>query len=218
MKTDNEISRDVDAELRWAPELDETDIAVNVTNGVVALTGYVHSFIDKYHAEKAAKRIKGVTAVANDIAVRLPSSNQLTDPEIARNVAAAIHAVLPLTHEDVKPVVEDGRVTLDGVVNWEFQREDVERAVRRQLGVKSVVNAMKLRPRVYPGDVKHRIHSALVRSAQLDAKHISVDAHDGAVVLGGKVRSWAEREEAQRAAWAAPGVLEVKNNIVVSVA
>jgi osmotically-inducible protein OsmY len=215
MKSDSDIERDVKAELLWSPEIDETDIAVKVTDAVVSLSGFVHSFGDKYQSEMTAKRVAGVAAVANDLQVRLPSGDQLSDPEIARNVAAAIRSALPLAHEHVQAVVQNGYVTLDGVVDWEFQREEVARAVRLQRGVKSAINAITLRLRVVPGDIKRSIQSALVRSAQLDANHISVEAHDSTIVLGGKVRSWAEREEAQRMAWAAPGVLHVQNHITV---
>ena len=217
MKSDSDIQRDIEAELRWIPEVDEKDIAVKVTQGTVALTGFVHSYFDKYEAERAAKRVSGVLAVANDLEVRLPSANQLSDPEIARNVAAAIQTALPMQHEKVKAVVQNGYVTLEGVLDWEFQREEVARAVRLQRGVKSTINSITLRPRVIPSDIKRSIQSALVRDAQIDASHISVEAHDGTVVLEGKVRSWAEREEAQRTAWAAPGVLHVKNNIEIRV-
>jgi osmotically-inducible protein OsmY len=215
MKNDSDIERDVKDELLWSPEIDETDIAVKSNNGVVSLTGFVHSFSDKYQSEMTVKRIAGVSAVANDLEVRLPGGDQLTDPELARNVAAAIRTALPLAHEQVKAVVQNGYVTLDGVLDWEFQREEAARTVRLQRGVKSVINAITLRPRVVAGDLKRKIQSALVRSAQLDANHISVETHGGTIVLGGKVRSWAEREEAQRTAWAAPGVLQVQNHITV---
>jgi osmotically-inducible protein OsmY len=217
MRNDSDIERDVEAELRWVPEVDETDIAVKATNGTVALTGFAHSYFEKYQAERAAKRVKGVAAVANDIEVRLTSRDQLSDPEVARNVAAAVRTALPWAHEQVKAIVQNGCVTLEGVLDWEFQREDVGRIVRLQRGVKSAVNAITLRPRVIPSDIKRKIQSALLRDAQVDADHISVEAHDGTVVLEGKVRSWAEREEAQRTAWAAPGVLQVKNHIEVRV-
>jgi osmotically-inducible protein OsmY len=147
--------------------------------------------------------------------VRLSGGNQLPDPEIARDVAVAIRAALPLAHDKVKATVQNGYVTLEGVLDWEFQREEVVHTVRLQRGVKSVINSISLRPRIIPGDIKRSIQSALVRSAQLDANRISVEAHEGTVVLEGKVRSWAEREEAQRAAWAAPGVLQVQNHIAV---
>jgi osmotically-inducible protein OsmY len=215
MKTDNDIERDVKAELCWIPEVDEKDIAVKVNCGTVALSGFVHSFFEKYKAEQAAKRVGGVAAVANDLVVQLPSSNQLSDPELARNVATAIQSALPLSHDQVKAVVHDGHVTLEGTLDWEFQREQVGHLVRLQRGVQSAVNAITLRPRVIPADIKRRIKSALVRDAQIDADHISVEEDSGTVVLEGKVRSWAEREEAQRTAWAAPGVRRVQNRIAV---
>lgn len=215
MKNDSDIQRDVEAELRWIPEVDETDIAVKATNGAVALTGFVRTYFEKYQAEQAAKRVKGVAAVANDIEVRLSSGDNLSDPEIARNATSAIRTALPWAHDEVKALVHGGTVTLEGKLDWDFQREDVARAVRLQRGVKSVINLIGLRPRIIPGDIKQKIKSALLRDAQIDADHISVEAHDGTVVLKGQVRSWPEREEAQRTAWAAPGVLQVSNQIEV---
>jgi osmotically-inducible protein OsmY len=216
MRNDTDIKRDVESELRWAPEVDETDIAVKATNGVITLTGFVKSFMERHEAERAAKRVKGVEAVANDIEVRLASSSRLTDPELARNAVLALRAELPMSHERIKAVVRDGYITLEGSLEWGYQRDWAERAVRQLQGVLGVFNQITVTPRVQPSDVKKKIQEAFVRSAQIDARRITVEAREGEVTLRGKVRSWAEREEAQETAWAAPGVVRVKNEISVS--
>jgi osmotically-inducible protein OsmY len=216
MKSDSEIERDVKEELGWHPDLDATDIAVTVKNGVVTLTGFVKSYTDKYEAEAAAKRVAGVIAVANDIEVRLPSVDERPDPEIARDAAAAIKNQLPISFEHIKVIVKNGWVTLDGQVEWQYQRQTAESAVRRIKGVKGVSNLIQLRPRVQPSEIQRKIQEAFRRNAEIDANRITVEAHGGEVVLRGTVRSWIEREEAERAAWAAPGVTKVEDRIVVS--
>lgn len=218
MKSDTDIKRDVESELRWAPELDETDIAVKATNSVATLTGFVKTYMEKYAAEKAAKRVQGVEAVANDIEVRLPSDFAVPDPELARNAVHALRIELPFVHEKIKVLMDHGRITLEGALDFGYQRNWAERAVRNLKGTKSIVNLIVITPRVQPSDVKKKIQAAFMRSAQLDANRISVEAHEGEVILRGKVRSWAEREEAQDTAWAAPGVKQVKNEISVSFA
>ena len=218
MRTDAEIKRDVESELRWAPELDETDIAVKTSNGVTTLTGFVKTYIEKYEAERAAKRVKGVEAVANDLEVRLASDMTITDPELARNAVQALRTELPFVHDRIKVVVDHGVVRLEGSLDWAYQRDWAEKAVRNLKGMKSLLNLMAVTPRVQPSDVKKKIQAAFMRSAQLDADRISVESRDGEVILRGKVRSWAEREQAQKTAWAAPGVTQVKNEISVSFA
>ena len=215
MRADTDIERDVEAELKWAPDVWDTDIAVKVTDGVVALTGYAASAHDKYRAEAAAKRVRGVTAVANDLAVRAPLGGMPTDPEIARDAVAALKLELPLVWEDVRPIVKNGHVALEGTVEWHDQRDRAEGAVRRLRGVLSVRNSISLKPRVATGEIKHRIEEAFRRSAIIDAQKVVVDSHGSEVTLRGEVRSWAERDQAQQTAWAAPGVLTVKNEISV---
>jgi len=216
MRSDSEIEKDVKAELEWDPDLDATDIAVSVKNGVVTLTGFVKSYTDRYEAETAAKRVAGVVAVANDIEVRMPSVDERPDPDIAREAAAAIKSQLPISSENIKIIVKNGWVTLEGEVEWQYQRQTAENVVRRIKGVKGVSNTILLKPRAEPTEVKRKIQEALRRSAEVDANRIEVEARGGEVILKGTVRSWIEREEAERAAWAAPGVTKVEDRILVS--
>lgn len=216
MKTDSEIERDVKTELGWNPDLNSTDIAISVKNGVVTLAGFVPRYIDKYEAEKAAKRVSGVLAVANDIEIRLPAIDQRPDPEIARDAVAAIKNQLPFSYEQIKAVVRNGWVTLEGDVEWQHQRQTAERAVRPLKGVKGIINDVKIKPRVEPSDIKQKIQEAFRRSAEVDANQIIVETSGGEVILKGKVRSWVERDEAERVAWRAPGVTKVEDRIVVS--
>lgn len=215
MRPDSDIKRDVEAELKWAPDVLETDIAVKVTGGVVTLSGYAANAHEKYRAEVAVKRVRGVTAVANDLGVRAPLGGMPTDPEIARDAVLALKLELPFIWEDIKPIVKEGRVALEGTVEWHNQRERAEAAVRHLRGVLSVRNSISLKPRVAPTEIKHRIEEAFRRNAILDAQKITVDSRGGEVTLRGEVRSWAEHDQAQQAAWAAPGVLTVKNEIAV---
>jgi osmotically-inducible protein OsmY len=216
MKSDHEIELDVKDELQWDPNLDATDIAVSVKKGVVTLAGFVKNYADKYEAESAAKRVAGVLGIANDIEVRMPSVDERPDPEIARDAVAAIKSQLPISSENIKVIVKDGWVTLEGPVEWQYQRNTAEAAVRRIKGVRGVSNLIQLKPRVQPSEIKRKIQDAFKRSAEIDANRITVEANGGEVVLKGTVRSWIEREEAERAAWAAPGVTKVEDRIVVS--
>ena len=216
MRSDSEIERDVKEELEWDPDLQATDVAVSVKNGVVTLTGFVRSYTDKYEAQAAAKRVAGVAGVANDIEVRMPSVDERPDPEIAREAVAVIKSQLPISSEHIKVVVKNGWVTLEGQVEWQYQRNTAESAVRRIKGVKGVSNLILLKPRVQPSDIKRKIQEAFRRSAELDANRIQVETNGSEVILKGTVRSWIEREEAERVAWSAPGITKVEDRIVVS--
>jgi osmotically-inducible protein OsmY len=216
MRLDSDIKRDLEDELRWDPDIDSTDIGVAVHNGVVTLAGFVRSYAQKTEAERDAKRVAGVMGVANDIEVRLPVIDQRPDPEIVRDAANALKAELPFSSENIKVVAKEGWLTLDGAVEWNYARERAESAVKRVRGVKGVTNAIQVKPKVAPYEVRRKIEDALRRSAELDASRITVEANGSEVVLRGTVKSWAERQEAERAAWAAPGVTRVDNRITIS--
>lgn len=214
MKSDIDIKKDLEAELKWSPDVDDTDIAVKVTSGEVTLSGYARNYFEKVQAETAVKRVKGVVAVANDLEVRAFSGTP-TDPEIARAAVAALKYALPWTWENIKPVVQRGWITLEGTLEWQYQREQAESAVRFLSGVIGVVNGIRLEPKVAAQDVKRKIEDAFRRIAQIDAAHITVDAQGSDVTLRGEVRSWAERDQAQQSAWSAPGVVKVINELTV---
>ena len=216
-RTDAAIQADVMAELKYEPRVLPNEIGVVVKDGVVTLTGWVDSYTKKWAAEDAAHRVRGDKAVANDIEVRLPTSSQRTDADIAKAALNALEWDAFVPTDRIKVTVSNGWVTLTGDVDWQFQREDAERVVRRLTGVRGVTNLITVKPKVTPSEIREKIEDALVRNAETDAERITVEVQGSKVILRGTVRSWAEKDEAERAAWAAPGVTSVDNRITVAV-
>jgi osmotically-inducible protein OsmY len=213
IRTDHELQKDVLAELRWEQGVEASEIGVAVKDGVVTLTGKVDTYLKKWRAEEAAHRVNGVIAVANDIEVR--TIGERTDTDIA---AAAVHALkwdASLPADKIQVTVDKGWVTLKGELEWQYQKQEAERVIRRLWGVKGVSNLITLKPLTSPSDLKKKIEDALVRSAQVDAKGITVEVQGSKAILKGKVRSWAERQEAERTAWLAPGIIAVDNQITL---
>lgn len=217
-KTDVELQRDVIDELRWDPRIGTAEIGVAVKDGVVTLTGTVDTNARKYAAIHTAERIAGVKALAEDLVVKLPTSLQRTDTEIAHAAVTALKWNIEVPDDRVKVRVDDGWVMLEGDVDWQYERNAAEDSVRWLNGVRGVKNSIKIKARAFAPDVQRRIQDALKRSAEVDASKISVAAIDGRVTLRGNVRSWTERKDAESAAWAAPGVTMVDDLITVATA
>jgi osmotically-inducible protein OsmY len=216
MKTDHQLKQDVESQLSWDPSVNEAHIGVSAKNGVITLSGHAPSYAEKFGAEAAAKRVYGVRAVANELDVKLSFASGRTDEDIAIACLDALKATASVPDEQIKVLVSNGWVALEGTVEWQFQRVAAEQAIRNLIGVTGITDALKLTPRASAADVKRQIEAAFQRSAEVDAQRITVETRDGKVILQGKVRSWAELDEAERAAWSAPGVTAVISEITVS--
>lgn len=215
MKNDSQLQQDVIDELKWEPRVDHANIGVAATDGVITLSGYVGSYAEKLAAEKAARRVKGVRGLAEEIEVRLPSAAKTADPEIAKRIADMFDWSAMIPNNKISIKVEDGWVTLTGAVEGHFQRKSASDLASRINGVRGVTNRIDVKPSPSPSDIRASIMAAFRRNADLDASTITVDADGNTVKLGGKVHAWYERQIAERAAWSAPGVNRVVDNILV---
>jgi osmotically-inducible protein OsmY len=213
--TDRQLQENVQAALDWEPSVDTAEIGVTVEKGVATLRGDVQSYAEKAAAERATLSVYGVKAVANDLNVRINTRLERTDSDIALAAVNLLKWNSQIPPDKVSVAVSQGWVTLKGEVEWNYQRDTAGRLVRDLTGVVGVTNAISVRPRVSAALVESKIEAALKRSAEIDARRIHVGVSDGKVILSGKVRSWAERQEAERAAWAAPGVKDVDDRIAV---
>ena len=212
---DKDLKQHAQSALDWEPSLDASDIGVSVDESVVTLRGNVASYAEKVTAERVALRVYGVKAVANDLAVHLVSGYERTDTEIAQAAVAALKWNTMVPNERVTVTVTSGWLTLNGTLDWQYQKDAAAGTVRDLTGVKGVTNNIIVQPRVKTIDVRDKIEAAFKRSAEIDARRVNVTAHDGKVILSGNVHSWAERQEAERAAWAAPGVTQVEDRLAV---
>lgn len=215
MKTDNELMSDVQAELDWDPRFDNRGIVVAAKDGVVTMAGYVSSFAEKWAAEKAVKRVGGVRGIANDVEVKPGAGAQRTDTEIAEAAVNALKSSVSVPASDIKVIVNEGCVTLEGKVTHWFQKRAAEAALRNLWGMRSIHNHLEMKTTVHAGDIRGKIHQSYKRHADLDADKVKVEVNDGTVKLTGQVSSWRERDDAVTAAWSAPGVMRVENLLSV---
>ena len=214
--TNLELREAVESELNWESSIDPAEIAVAVKDGIVTLSGRVPSYWERFAAERAAERVEGVVAVVNELEVRLPSENERTDEDIAQAAVNALKWSVLVPADKIIVKARNGWITLEGTVNWQFQKKAAEKAVSKLVGVRGVTNLVEIKPRVRKRTVKGSIEAALKRLAELDAKEIEVKVEGDTVTLTGIVHSWFEREEAERAAWAAPGIRRVEDHLIVA--
>lgn len=212
-RTDAELRTDVEDELEWEPSVPASEIGVAIRDAVATISGQVESFWEKWNAERAAERVVGVRAVANEI--KVSPTDERTDTDIAQHVANVLDWSSPIPNGQVRAEVQQGWVTLHGQVDWEYQRRAAERLVRHVRGVRGITNTITIKPRVNQADVRTRIQDSFRRSSAIDANRITIDTSGHEVTLRGRVRSWNENYAAQNAAFAAPGVLVVHNNLAV---
>jgi len=216
MKTDMQLKRHVEEELKWEPSVNEARIGVAVKDGVVTLTGYVNSYPEKWAAERAVKRLKDVKAIAEEIEVELLGGNRRTDGDIARAAANTIEWNTLIPRDRIKVMVHDGWVTLEGEVEWWYQKDAAENSVRNLSGVRGVANKITITPALSVEHVDAEITKAFQRNAMLDARKIWAETQGTRVILHGKARTWLERKEAEEGAWAAPGVTGVEDLITIA--
>ena len=215
MKTDEQLRTDVESELNWDSSVLDSGIIVSVKSGVVTLSGHVPSYIDKIGAEKAVKNVAGVVAVANDIEVRPGSASQRSDSEIAAAAVNALKSSVAVPADRIRVIVSDGWITLEGAVTQWYQKSAAQSAVHNLWGVKGVSNNITVEPAVKSGDVRGKIQRAFQRHAAIDADKVNIEVSGGTVTLSGEVHSWHEKDDAETAAWSAPGVKSVRNNLSV---
>lgn len=217
MKTDAQLQKDVMEELRWQSAIKSPEIGVAANDGIVTLSGEVGTYAQKIAAEKAALRVAGVKAVAEDIHVHLGLTSQRTDTEIAESAVTTLRWNSSIPDDKIKVKVENGWITAEGKVDWMYQKNAVKNALSKLTGVKGVTNLVTIDSKVHPSDVQKKITAAFERNALIDANHIDVAAHDNKITLTGTVRSYAEKRDAERAAWNAPGIISVENKLEVKV-
>ena len=213
--SDLTLRQEILDELEWEPSVDAAHIGVVVDKGFATLSGHVSSYTEKLAAERAVTRVKGVTAIAENIEIRYPAAKRTADDQIAKRVVDIINWQVSVPSDRIKVKVEKGWVTLSGEVDWHFQKVDAEKSVRRLSGVMGIANLIGLKPRVEAKDVKKRIEEALKRNAEIEAQNIRVIVQGGKVTLDGKVDSWAERQRVENTVWSAPGVLSVDDRLSV---
>jgi osmotically-inducible protein OsmY len=214
--TDKDLKQHVQNALEWEPSIDQSDIGVSADEGVVTLRGNVRSFSEKWLAEQVALRVYGVKGIANDLEVRIGRSAERTDTELAQAAVNALGWNTLVPAGKVTVSVTHGFIALKGAVDWQYEKDAAARAVRDLTSLKGVINQITVKPRVSAPDLRDKIEAAFTRSAEIDARRINVTATDGKVILSGNVKSWAERREAERAAWAAPGVTQVDDRLFVT--